>query len=256
MWLTLLSGAILWAPALALAALFPAWRAWWCALVLPAWLFGSWLLWLREVRTSGSFGQCDICTADGASDVSRTTRDVDAAHQLAHVQHSIRALVARYAPRHLVVAGHSAGGHLAALVGVMSQHDIPSVPRISVVGISGVYDIARLWRESVWPVREWCIRPAFGDTPAGHALSAHDLLSRLTTESLSWAVGAPRLRFHLISARHDNEMLTQQADDFGTALKISGVGVSRHRGVGFGHGVGLIRSQELVDLLAAIANAE
>jgi len=222
----------------------------WLALAAPCYAAVGALIWWRELATAGPFG---------VSDAHR----VNASAQLRYVQESLDMLVRRYQPRHLVLAGHSAGGHFAAVLGVDMAQAMSTVPRVSVVGISGVYDVESLWDESrSFPgyfVRRWCIEPAFWSPTfsAGiirRALSpTQQLLAR--PRDRSDAVGLTQRRhFHLVSARVDNEMLYAQADRFADALRSHAIGVTRHTGVGVGHGLGLIKSEALLELLVGIAN--
>lgn len=215
----------------------------WLALATICYAAVGWLVWVREIKTSGS-GKCSICG---------TTQPVNVDHQLEHIEHTIKALVEKYKPRRLVLSGHSAGGHLVAMIGAGARTLFPDLERILVVGISGVYDIAGLWRQAAsspigWFVTQWCLAPCFF-CPNGIESDAavRERLSPVTI--LRNAALMPADRFHLVSARYDNEMLYEQAEQFVKELVKRGVTVIRHRNVGLGHGLGQYCIKKLTSMM-------
>jgi len=219
----------------------------WLVLASICYAAVGWLVWVREIKTSGS-GKCSICG---------TAQPVNVDHQLEHIEHTIKALVDKYKPRRLVISGHSAGGHLAATLGVGARTLFPSVERIFVIGISGVYNVAGLWHQAAsspigWFVTQWCLTPCFF-CPVGTESNAAVRERLSPIKILENAALEPADRFHLVSARYDNEMLYEQAEQFAAALGRRGVTSIRHRNVGLGHGLGLAKSAQLIDLLLAIA---
>jgi acetyl esterase/lipase len=248
---------VLLAPLIGLFFVLP--RLLWLLVAVPTWVFGYTLVWAQEVRTSGTDDPCRMCA--GRPRWYATADRTPASHQLAHLIDSTHELIARYRPSHLVLVGHSAGGHLAAMMGVLAPRMFGDVPRISVVGLSGVYNIAGLWAQSWrvpllgWTVRETCLRPAFGpeDTPTD-TISPHCAISEQDELCLLEDMGVHTRHFHLVTARRDNPMLIAQADAFCSTLSRRGVDATRHPDVGMGHGQGLIRSAETIDLLVNIAH--
>ena len=225
----------------------------WYSLALLCYCFFGWLLWVRQVATSG-------------------TVPVTAAEQLDISIQTARELVERYNPDHLVISGHSAGGHFAALIGLRTKTLFPSrvnsdnhrrspPHKISVVGISGVYDVAALWNQSQWPMNwflnKFCLEPAFppvsssSDGPLWRMIGLspiHHPLDQAVALGLD-----ERCEFTLVSARYDNELLLKQAQEFAQKLREHSGKVRHVCDVGVGHGLGLLQSQALLDLLMRIA---
>jgi len=248
----------------------------WLVLAALGYAVVCYLIWVREIKTSGRWGHtCPMCistrgdvlplfeqtTMEGNAGIKLVTAD----HQLEHVVAQTRALIDKYKPKHLVISGHSAGGQLAAQMGMMAPRLFPTVERVSVVGISGVYNVNKLWRHADqswlgWFVTAWCVEPAFYSETGRETneqvrvrLSPTSTLLAQSDQQVRMDASRQIRQFHLVSARHDNEMLLEQGDELHMALSDRGIDSHRHYGVGLGHGLGLAKSAKLVDLIAAVA---
>jgi len=72
-------------------------------------------------------------------------------------------------PGRIFLGGHSAGGHLAALVALderyLAAEGVPATVA-AVVGISGVYDLELAYEDATWLARRFVGKAVFGDDPA------------------------------------------------------------------------------------------
>lgn len=120
-------------------------------------------------------------------------------------------------PSRIVLMGHSAGAHLAALLGVDRRYlDRVGFDRTAlrgVVPVSGVYDLEAHLDTTVFTSAEH-VSEAFGDTEEG-----------LRESSPLRYVRAGLPPFLVIVAEEDPEGLRQQAREFSDALRDAGVDV-------------------------------
>lgn len=110
-------------------------------------------------------------------------------------------------PNNIFVAGHSAGGHLAALLathdGFLSQNNLSSKNIRGVIGISGAYNIIEGFRPNIFTKDPEIRKDA---SPYYHVKN-----------------GLPP--FLLLYADNDRELAESQVDDFGDKLRKYGVPV-------------------------------
>lgn len=203
----------------------------WLAIGVPVCAFFSWLIYVREISTSGDY-------------------EASIADQFSSIVHSLGELNLMDPEARLVVAGHSAGGHLALLTATKLPH-WSELNIACVISISGVADVGRLYTEVGWflqPfVRYYCLEPTFkGHDPA--EWSPHQLLLRQEQ-------GTRLPLMILVNARADNPELVEQADRLFMLLANRNTKPEPLRipNVGFGHGLGLIRSESLMELLTSTA---
>lgn len=205
----------------------------WMYLAVPCWALVSLQIWLREFATAGS--------------VSASIND-----QMRVIRMTIRELRARYPLKRFVVAGHSAGGHLAMLYAQEPHSEADTV-----IGISGVYDmedLARIRGPLGLFVSEFCLKPAFSAVSL-ERVSPTNLVAQLKANHVV-----------LVSAYCDQPVLKAQADalyaklDPYTAIscweerKPGGFTKMRVTNVGLGHGFGLVWSEQLWTVVRSVCD--
>lgn len=130
-----------------------------------------------------------------------------------------RAADAGHAPEHVVVLGHSAGGHLAALVALSGDRfggecPAPPVQVDGLVGLAGVYDVRALGHT---------LDPFFGASSSQAPERWDD------GDPMRWATSpssmAATLRVLLIHGDADTTVPLQQTRDFSAALTDAGADV-------------------------------
>lgn len=163
--------------------------------------------------------------------------------QLAAVREAVAALRQLYPSAKLVVAGHSAGGHMAALVGLSDCR--PDV----VIGLSGVYDLDAVARMS--PVAAILMSYVFDV----NALEQYSPISVLTAPGAAdrtrtdtkWCIVSPAL---------DSRELLREADDFTAELALRFRHVHRVVGIGLGHGSGMVMANATWALVEFIVKSQ
>lgn len=117
-------------------------------------------------------------------------------------------------PQRLIVSGHSAGAHLAALIGLdvryLSARGVPATALRAFVVISGVYDLRSHVGQTVFTRREY-VEEAFGSTPDQLATASPILYIR---------EGLPP--FLVAVAEEDPDSLREQGKNFADALRAAG----------------------------------
>jgi len=202
--------------------LLPLW--FWAALAVPCYALSALLI--KQRVFSGA-----VERGDGAT--------FEQQRQIVAAQY---AMVARFFPTHeLVVVGHSAGGHHAAVLGLAPG---AAKPPLAVIGLSGVYDLPDVAAKS-WPARLLLLPRAFDMTRLEEHSPLH-MLSRMKSAPST-------MRWFLVSPVGDAPVLVAQADALHAALsaRLGGDVVRRVRGVGVGHGIGMVASEDVWALVEA-----
>jgi acetyl esterase/lipase len=142
-----------------------------------------------------------------------------------------RARRAGIAPGRVVVVGHSAGAHLAALAALAPDRfragcPYPPARADGLVGLAGVYDVARLPALAV---------ALFGVPPS------KDPARWREGNPLTWVTAGsggrrPDLRVMLVHGTADTVVPSAQTTDFAAALRDAGVPVTVSLPAGLGHG--------------------
>lgn len=138
---------------------------------------GGWRMGDRQVR-AGLYGNVGIaCARAGIVGVLISYRLSPGVQHPEHVRDVARALawvqahIADYGgdPQRVFVSGHSAGGHLAALVTLDTRYlkevGLPPDFLKGAIPMSGVYNVSRL--AVLRSIRERLVLPAFGEDPQG-----------------------------------------------------------------------------------------
>ena len=123
-------------------------------------------------------------------------------------------------PSKLYLAGHSAGAHIAALVGTDAQYlrAVGMAPRdlAGVIGIAGPYDFA--------PITDPALRRIFGDTPQEWARS----------QPINFVDG-DEPPFLLLHGEDDKTVWTRNSERLAARLRDAGVAVDYRTYPGLGH---------------------
>ncbi len=169
--------------------------------------------------------------------------------QIESVEGSIRQLNAH----DIVLAGHSSGGQIAAMITL--RGNVPNIR--AMIGVAGVYDLVGL-HESHWPLNlifdYMYLAPVF-DLRDLAQLSPQQALATVNCGDEASVCTAVRTKWWVVSGHYDHDILIRQADRFYEALYQSGTTVARVRDIGLGHGMGLIRTREFVNLVKSIATS-
>lgn len=125
---------------------------------------------------------------------------------------------AGYVPAHVVLVGHSAGGHLAMLVGVsdgaLAAPCADPLPHVDgVVGLAGVYDV----RSFAYAMQDW-----FGSAPLD---AAQEWDSGDPTYYVTSGFAPRDLRVLLLHGDDDAVVPVSQSRDFADALRAGGYDV-------------------------------
>lgn len=148
-----------------------------------------------------------------------------------------------YDPDRIVLMGHSAGAHIAALLATdpqyLARHDLSPSDLRGVIGLAGPYDFL--------PIRSRPLRAVFGDDPARHRASqpiAH--------------VDGSEPPFLLLHGRDDRRVDPGNSTRMAQRLRARGVPVQLHLLPGSGHAAPVLRlarpagsGEELLGLLEA-----
>jgi arylformamidase len=123
-------------------------------------------------------------------------------------------------PDNIIVMGHSAGAHLAALVSTNTSYldnaDVPVQSVRATILLDGAgYDIAKHLEGEKTAARRFFYEPAFGDSP-----EFHRAMSPITH------VATPNVGKWLILFSESRDVARSQSEAFGAALKTNGQTVS------------------------------
>lgn len=156
-------------------------------------------------------------------------------------------------PTRLVLAGTSAGAHLASLVALATDHapfrPLPQLNPRAVVAIYGAYDLAALVQNQ----QEVEIDHSSADSPLGMMFGQApairpDLLRDVSPQSYVRA-GVPP--FLLLHGRDDTVLPWSQSADFARALVAAGTEVTLKIVPGQGHGAEAFRTPPVSDEITA-----
>lgn len=217
--------------ALALFAVFMAWLlarltplafVHWAVLAVIGWIFVSLLVRSRMMPAS-------------------QTRGTDVTRQYHVVEQAVVDLMNHYPRATIVLVGHSAGAHLAALVARSPRAGVAK--RIThFFGLAGVYRPERLL-ERFHPV----LRPLVsGFFPQEFVTGSADELQSLSPHALLERDGVlASQRWTIITSQGEPPMLIEQADDLFTLIRnASPPSAVRLADVGLGHGRGLVYAEQ------------
>lgn len=170
------------------------------------------------------------------------------ADQRATVREMYKAVCARFPGRPIVLVGHSAGAHHAALLtldGVLAaQADGATRLPDAVVLLSGPYnlagtrDAAERGDLGAWIADRLLLRHVFNGAEMTSASPAH-----LVATCHQAAAARPDMAWHVATALGDAPLLEAQADAFAVSLAAAFHKVHRLRGIGVGHGIGMVASE-------------
>lgn len=168
--------------------------------------------------------------------------------------------------RRIVLVGHSAGAHHAALMTLDGRVLLEKDPAATidcrarvpdaVVLLSGPYDIIGMHKAAVQGnfFASLCDKLLLSnifrevDMPAASPtyLAQHCSNNVPTKHTLSW---------YVVTAFGDAPILEKQADEFYTALVRIGRNTSRVRGLGIGHGIGMVASEAVWAFVELVARS-
>lgn len=168
-------------------------------------------------------------------------RGTDVTRQYHVVEQAVVDLMNQYPRASIVLVGHSAGAHLAALVARSPRTGVAK--RIThFFGLAGVYRPERLM-ERFHPL----LRPLVsGFFPREFVYGSADELQPLSPHALVERDGVlASQRWTIITSQGEPPMLLEQADDFAALIRnASPQSVVRLADVGLGHGRGLVYAEQ------------
>jgi len=155
--------------------------------------------------------------------------------QIETIKKMVEYLRVLYPTAKFTVVGHSAGGHLAALLGIVSYVHISQI-----IGLSGVYNINDMWNTNVI-ARELLLRHLCSKQNISRFCPVSLLASREINTTTSSKRSFPE--WVIVSSALDSPTLEDQADGFYNSLQKNYSRVNRLNGIGNSHGCGLILAE-------------
>ena len=185
---------------------------------------------------------------------SHSTPGTSARLQIDAVGEALDALAEKFPGMPMLLVGHSAGGHLACMhvFEAAQRGDAARTARIcGIVCASGVFDVSGMYNAAPWPLsfalREIFVRAPFPCRDDETRLSPHASVRACTghTRHIKW---------HIASAFLDMPSLVGQADAFHARLLAHGHASTRTYNIGFGHGLGMVYSFGLWEIVEEFIN--